>query len=852
MKTLQNTVSSLIAIIALVTFLAENVQAGDALWKTDPDNGDWNNANNWSLGGPPNSSDDVASFGMTNLASLFLSADTQLKAIKFRSDAPAYSISVPPLRVLTISGLGSLIASSAPQNFFVKGGENGTRAQIHFQNYASAGVNAIYTAEGAAGNTVTSGALIQFEFRSTADHTTIHVNGGRDMGDGALLLFSDNSTADHAMVINHSSGRGGGETRFDGGSTAGNGIFINQGGVTALSGGGATDFGDGATAGNGTFINEGGATNQAVGGTTRFFSAARSGNGTFVNNGGAVAGAHGGSTQFDLLSSADHGTFTLNGATIAGAGGGEMYFRRNSTAGNGTFLVNGPGVNQGGRGFIQFLDNSTAGSGIFTLNGGPAGGLGPGIDFALGTTAGSATFIVNGGFGSFGRINVAGSAGNATFVANGNAGEFGGDISLQSNSTGGTARIALNGTGRLETFEHNTSELTIGSLEGNGPVIIGNHKLSIGSVNVSTIFSGVVQEQMIGSLGKIGTGTLVLGGASTYTGATTVNGGKLAVNGSIVSAVTVSRGTISGTGLINAAVAVNTGAALLGGDAVTPTGSLKIGNNLTLNNASIIELVLGPSGMHSSLTRTGGTWNFAPNQRFTFLDVGAQPGFYDNIITGLTSDPGGTNTWTITNLGFIGTFAYDGAGNIDLTLTSADGPALQLIGAASRKTHGAAGNFDIPLPLTGEPGVECRASDGNHTLIFAFNNNVVSGNASLVNGTATVTNNQTFASNTMTVALTGVADIQTVTVMLSDVHDSFGQVLPDKTISVNMLIGDTNGSKIVNATDAGQIKGQVGMPVTSSNYRNDLNADGAVSSSDVTLVKKNSGHGLAMARLIVH
>jgi hypothetical protein len=52
---------------------------------------------------------------------------------------------------------------------------------------------------------------------------------------------------------------------------------------------------------------------------------------------------------------------------------------------------------------------------------------------------------------------------------------------------------------------------------------------------------------------------------------------------------------------------------------------------------------------------------------------------------------------------------------------------LQLTAAVSRKTHGGAGDFDINLPLVGEPGVECRSSVGAHTLRFTFSNNVVSG-----------------------------------------------------------------------------------------------------------------------------
>ena len=88
---------------------------------------------------------------------------------------------------------------------------------------------------------------------------------------------------------------------------------------------------------------------------------------------------------------------------------------------------------------------------------------------------------------------------------------------------------------------------------------------------------------------------------------------------------------------------------------------------------------------------------------------------------------------------------------------------LQLTTAVSRKPHGGAGTFDIDLPLTGTPGVECRSSGGSHTLVFTFNNNVVSGSASVITGAGSVSGSPTFAGNTMTVNLTGVADVQKIT-----------------------------------------------------------------------------------------
>jgi hypothetical protein len=168
-------------------------------------------------------------------------------------------------------------------------------------------------------------------------------------------------------------------------------------------------------------------------------------------------------------------------------------------------------------------------------------------------------------------------------------------------------------------------------------------------------------------------------------------------------------------------------------------------------------------------------------------------------------------------------------------------PALQLTAAVSRKTHGSAGDFDIDLPLSGEPGVECRSSDGAHTLVFTFTNNVVSGNATVTSGTGSVSGNPTFAANTMTVNLTGVADVQQISVTLSGVTDSFNQTLPNTAVSMNMLIGDTTGNKTVNSADIGQTKAQSGAPVTGTNFRQDITPNGTINAADIGLVKSRSG-----------
>ena len=171
-------------------------------------------------------------------------------------------------------------------------------------------------------------------------------------------------------------------------------------------------------------------------------------------------------------------------------------------------------------------------------------------------------------------------------------------------------------------------------------------------------------------------------------------------------------------------------------------------------------------------------------------------------------------------------------------------PAFQLTSAVSRKTHGSAGDFDIDLPLTGEPGVECRSSGGNHTFVITFSNQTVSGNASVTSGTGTVAGSPTFSGNTMTVNLTGVTDVQRITVTLNNVTDSFAQVLPDTPVSVNMLIGDTTANKTVNASDVGETKAQSGLPVTVANFRTDTNVNGSITASDIGQVKASAGNSL--------
>lgn len=174
------------------------------------------------------------------------------------------------------------------------------------------------------------------------------------------------------------------------------------------------------------------------------------------------------------------------------------------------------------------------------------------------------------------------------------------------------------------------------------------------------------------------------------------------------------------------------------------------------------------------------------------------------------------------------------------------GPPAQpsVVAVVSRKIHGAAGVFDINLPLIGQPGIECRNSGGDHTLVFTLNNTMVGGSAMVASGLGSVAGNPTFSGHDVVVELTGVADLQTIAVTLHGLTDNFAQVLPDTTVTMKVLVGDANLSGAVNASDVSRIKTQVGLPVTSANFLTDLNVSGTVTASDVAQAKINSGHAL--------
>ena len=251
------------------------------------------------------------------------------------------------------------------------------------------------------------------------------------------------------------------------------------------------------------------------------------------------------------------------------------------------------GINQVGNGFLELTGaNTYTGGTVMT-----SGTLVVGSDANLGAAAGTLTF--NGGTlentGAFTTArSVTINAPGGTFRTDANL-EVSGPIAGAGRLTKtGAATLTLTGTGTYlggTTVSAGTLQLgnggATGSIVGN---VVDNGTLAINRSN-TLILDGAISGT--GGLMQIGPGTTLLTGSSTYLGATSVDAGKLVVNGSIVSSATVQTGgTLGGTGTVRS-LAVMSGGILAPGNSI---GTLTVNGNLTLSADAILEAEVNSAG----------------------------------------------------------------------------------------------------------------------------------------------------------------------------------------------------------------------------------------------------------------
>ncbi len=166
------------------------------------------------------------------------------------------------------------------------------------------------------------------------------------------------------------------------------------------------------------------------------------------------------------------------------------------------------------------------------------------------------------------------------------------------------------------------------------------------------------------------------------------------------------------------------------------------------------------------------------------------------------------------------------------------GPPPNLVSAVSRKAHGSAGTFDLPLSLTAtNPSTEPRQGPGQ-VIVLTFDEPISAATVGIAEGSATP-GAPTFSGNDVVVSLSGVANQQYVTVSLTNVTAANGSNGGSGSIRVGFLLGDVNQNRVVSLADVGLVNAQLAQPVTTMNFIKDVNASGTLTVADKAIANTN-------------
>lgn len=421
----------------------------------------------------------------------------------------------------------------------------------------------------------------------------------------------------------------------------------------------------------------------------------------------------------------------------------------------------------------------------------------------------------------------------------------------------GTATLQGNGNG-TRTFANSVTLVGNPTFGGTDDLIFtasasltGSRTFTINNSNVT--FSGAITGTGY-ALTKNGPGNLILSGnsANTYTGATTVNDGKLVLaktagvnafggslaigDGSGYAASTIVQLNASNQIADTTAVTVNAdgqlnlqtyaeaiGALTMTGGSIIGTNRLDLGGNVTVSaagtNSAAISTNLGLNGART----------FTINDNGSTTDV-------DLTIAGVISDGSVTSALNKVGSGFValnGTNTYTGgttlsAGGISAGTNSAFGTGTISLGAATIQSSSGARSFSNALTLAGD------------TIFSGTDNLAFSGSAALTgNRTLTINNTTTTFSGAIaqdiagrtltktgvgTLALTGTG-ANTIT---GTTTVNAGTLLLGKNsgaaIGGDLVIGDGSGTDTVQFSTANQLASAANVTVNGSGVL-DLNGN---------------------------
>lgn len=364
-------------------------------------------------------------------------------------------------------------------------------------------------------------------------------------------------------------------------------------GTTSGSGGGGGGAGSGASAGGAGGV---GGVNGGAGGSPGTAAHPNGGDGADAGFGSTSGGGGGGGGY-----SAFSGVLLSNAGTLTGGAGG--------SGGRGPLDGYGGGGGGGEGGYGAVITGAGISTNSGTVRGGTGGGGGAagdfGGDFGNGGDGGVGAYFTASGatlnntgqiYGGDGGFSLTGGAGGVGVLGSNLTITNSGTISGGVNSDDGNNASAI-------VFESGTNKLTLSS-GGTVGTLIGDiavtDSLSVdpgtaAGVNV-TLDNRINDATGIGSLIKIGPGTLTLSADNSYTGGTTVSAGTLLASNTSGSATgsgavgVNSTATLGGTGTISGAVTVNNGGTLSPG---ASAGQLNLSSDLTMNSGSTLKIEIG-------------------------------------------------------------------------------------------------------------------------------------------------------------------------------------------------------------------------------------------------------------------
>jgi fibronectin-binding autotransporter adhesin len=423
-----------------------------------------------------------------------------------------------------------------------------------------------------------------------------------------------------------------------------------------------------------------------------------------------------GSRQFTGIISGGSGA----GLTFAGTGGAQIYIGNTGNTFDGPIAINGGEVVFNGNGAFGSTTSITIDGGRLTMGSMIANGTVSALTAA--TIASTRNIFVGAGAGT--SISVSGSTGVTTYngvIADkasatgawakqgagrlelGGVSTYTGDTAINNGTvrlttgnnrlpTGTTVSLGQTASANLGIFDLNGFNQEIAGLNATTGTNLTASDNTVTSASAATLTisgsgtysygdgtnanSGVITGSI--SLVKSGSGTQTLGDVNTYTGTTSVNGGKLIINGNnsaATGAVSVNNtGTLGGTGTIGGAVTVNAGGTINPGASV---------GTLTLNSTATF---VGTDG--SNLATYAVDILGATSDKLVITGALALSNSFDQIT--FNGTPDGTTIYVLaTYSSFSGTFDFGSApsgyqliyGTTELDLAPIPEPSTWVAGA---------------------------------------------------------------------------------------------------------------------------------------------------------------------------